>query len=131
MEIYGLAFVGLCMFLGSTIGVTLGKILGISGNVGGVGFAMLIMVIATNYLEKSGNGFSEKTQKGILLLSSLYIPVVVAMSSIQNVVAAINGGAVAFLAGGIATIGSLFLIPIIMKLVGGKDGYTDSVNEKV
>lgn len=53
------------------------------------------------------------------MLSALYIPIVVAMAGIQNVVAAFSGGAVAFLAGGIATIGSMLLVPLIGKL--GKD----------
>ena len=116
MEIYGLGIVAGCMYVGSLIGYTIGKSLGISGNVGGVGFAMLILVLVSNYVEEKHGGFSERTQKGIFLLSALYIPIVIAMAARQNVVAAFSGGAVAFLAGGIATIASMFLVPIIGKL---------------
>jgi malonate transporter MadL subunit len=80
---------------------------------------MLLLVLLSNYYETNKGGWSERTQNGILLLSALYIPIVVAMAGIQNVVAAFSGGAVAFLAGGIATIGSMLLVPVIGKL--GKD----------
>ncbi len=119
MEIYGLGIVAFCMYIGSFIGYFIGKTLGISGNVGGVGFAMLILILLSNYVEKKG-GWSERTQNGIYLLSALYIPIVVAMAGIQNVVAAFSGGAIAFVAGGVATIGSMFLVPVIGKL-GSKE----------
>jgi len=116
MEIFGLGIVAACMYLGSLIGYSIGNALGISGNVGGVGFAMLILVLVSNHVDEKFGGFSERTQKGIFLLSSLYIPIVVAMAARQNVVAAFSGGAVAFLAGGLATIGAMFLVPVIGKL---------------
>ncbi|MBF4691890.1 malonate transporter subunit MadL [Fusibacter ferrireducens] len=115
MEIYGLGIVAFCMYVGSFIGYFIGKTLGISGNVGGVGFAMLILILLSNYVEKNG-GWSERTKNGIYLLSALYIPIVVAMAGIQNVVAAFSGGSIAFVAGGVATIGSMFLVPVIGKL---------------
>lgn len=120
MEIYGFGIVAICMFAGSFIGMTLGNILGISGNVGGVGFAMLMLVIFTNYREAKGKPLSERTQNGIRLLSALYIPIIVAMAARQNVVAAFEGGAVAFLAGGVATIGAILLVPVISKLTAAK-----------
>lgn len=116
MEIYGFGLVAICMYIGSFLGMSLGKVLGISGNVGGVGFAMLLLVAITNYLESKGKPLSERTQNGIRLLSALYIPIIVAMASRQNVVAAFSGGAIAFLAGGLATIGAMMLVPLIMKL---------------
>ena len=116
MEIFGLGIVALCMFVGTFIGGLLGEAVGVSGDIGGVGFAMLLLVLLSNYFDNKGKPFSEKTSNGILLLSSLYIPIVVAMSANQDVVAAFEGGAVAFGAGIIATIGSLFLVPVISKL---------------
>ncbi|MCG8484704.1 MAG: malonate transporter subunit MadL [Clostridia bacterium] len=116
MEIYGLGIVAICMFVGSFIGHSLGSVLGVSGNVGGVGIAMLILVLLSNYYEKKGKAFHERTQNGIKFLSALYIPIVVAMAARQNVVAAFEGGIVAFAAGGIATIGAMFLVPLISKL---------------
>lgn len=122
MEILGFGFIALCMFCGSFIGVLVGKVLGINENVGGVGFAMLFLVLITNYLSSKGKNFSDGTSRGIKLLSALYIPVVVAMSAIQNVVTAFDSGAVAFLAGTIATVASLLLIPVITKLVEKNKG---------
>ena len=116
MVIYGLGIVAACYFTGNFAGRLLGQLMGIGGNVGGVGLAMLLLVIVTARIQKTKGGFSEQTSKGIIFLSSIYIPVVVAMAAKQNVVAAIDGGAVAFLAGGIATIGAMLLVPIISKL---------------
>ena len=125
MEIYGLGIVAACYFAGNFIGRILGQIIGIGGNVGGVGLAMLLLVIVTAKIHKKG-GFSERTEKGIIFLSSIYIPVVVAMAAKQNVVAAIDGGAVAFLAGGVATIGAMFLVPLISK-IGNKSETLENV----
>lgn len=116
MEIYGLGIVAFCMYIGSFIGYFIGEALGISGNVGGVGFAMLILILVSNYVDEKKGGWSEKTKNGIYLLSALYIPIVIAMAGIQNVVAAFTGGSVALIAGGVATIGSMFLVPLIGKL---------------
>jgi len=120
MVIYGFGLVAICMFIGTFLGRSLGMILGISGNVGGVGFAMLLLVAITNYLEGKGRPLHENTQNGIRLLSALYIPIIVAMAARQNVVAAFEGGAVAFLAGGVATIGAMLCIPFITKLTAPK-----------
>lgn len=121
MEIYGLGLIALCMFIGSFIGRVLGIAVGVSGDVGGVGFAMLLLIIITNYFEKKGKPISEKTGKGMLLLSSLYIPIVVAMSAKQDVVSAFQGGVVAFVAGTLATIGGLILVPVISKIGNTKN----------
>lgn len=120
MEIYGLGIVAFCMYVGSFLGYFIGKVLGISGNVGGVGFAMLLLILISNYVDEKKGGWSERTKNGIYLLSALYIPIVVAMAGIQNVVAAFSGGAIAFVAGGVATIGSMFLVPLIGKLGSNK-----------
>ncbi|MBI9104580.1 MAG: malonate transporter subunit MadL [Spirochaetales bacterium] len=125
MQIYGLGIVAACYFAGNFIGRILGQLIGIGGNVGGVGLAMLALVIVGAKMQKKG-GFSEKTEKGILFLSSIYIPVVVAMAAKQNVVAAIDGGAVAFLAGGVATIGAMALVPLLSK-IGSKSESLEKV----
>lgn len=117
MEIYGLGLVGICMFLGSFIGRLIGKAVNINGDVGGVGFAILILILYTNYLEKKGRPLSEKTSNGIGLLNSLFIPIVVAMSMIQNVVAAFEGGLVPLLGGLLATMGGILLVPVMLKFV--------------
>ena len=123
MEIYGLGLVGVCMFIGSFVGTLIGKVVNtlvpsveISGDIGGVGFAMLLLILITNYLDKKGKPLSEKTGRGIGLLSALYIPIVVAMSANQNMYSAFSSGLVAFAAGILATLGGLVLVPVISKL---------------
>ena len=116
MEIYGLGLVAACMFIGSTLGGIAGNLLGVSGDVGGVGFSMLLLIIITNKLESMGKGLSESTGNGIHLLSSLYIPITVAMSARQDVVSAFKGGLVPLLAGTLATLVGLYLVPVISKL---------------
>lgn len=111
VEIYGLGLLAGCMFVGVFLGSVLANFVGVSGDVGGVGIAMLLVVLLTNKLK-----LSEKTKNGISLVSNLYIPVIVAMAAIQNVTGALKGGAVAFLAGGVATIASLGLVPLLTRL---------------
>ena len=114
MEIYGLGIIAACMFVGVFLGSIFAKLLGVSGDVGGVGIAMLLLVLVSNYIK-----LDEKTQNGIKLISNLYIPIIVAMAATQNVVKALSGGAVAFLAGGVATVASFFLVPLLSRIGKG------------
>ncbi len=114
MEIYGLGIIAACMFVGVFVGSILAKLLGVSGDVGGVGIAMLLLVLVSNYIK-----LDEKTQNGIKLISNLYIPIIVAMAATQDVVKALSGGAVAFLAGGVATVASFFLVPLLSRIGKG------------
>lgn len=54
MIIYGLMLMGLCMFAGLIVGDLLGLVLGISANIGGIGFAMLFLVIVSQKLVDKG-----------------------------------------------------------------------------
>ncbi len=116
MEIYGVGIIAFCMFAGSILGRILGALTGVGGDVGGVGFAMLILMAFCNYMQKNNKKLSDASERGIRFLSAIYIPVVVAMSANQNVIAALNGGFVALAAGTIATVGALLFIPLISKL---------------
>ena len=93
----------------------LGKIFHLTGNLGGVGIAMLLLVIGNDYFKKN-NLMPSETENGILFWSTMYIPVVVAMSATQNVRAALSGGWLAFLVGIIATIACYLLVPVLSKL---------------
>ncbi|MBZ4654798.1 MAG: malonate transporter, MadL subunit [Peptococcaceae bacterium] len=115
MEIYGLGIIAACMFVGVFVGSIFAKLLGVSGDVGGVGIAMLLLVLVSNYIK-----LDEKTQNGIKLISNLYIPIIVAMAATQDVVKALSGGAVAFLAGGVATVASFFLVPLLSRIGKGE-----------
>jgi len=115
MKIYGVAFLAACYLIGQIAGEYLGLALGIGGNVGGVGLGMLLLVLVNDRFYKTTSMNSE-TKGGILFWSSMYIPVVIAMSSILNVKAAISGGWVAAASGVLATSCCYLLIPILSRL---------------
>ncbi|MBN2752535.1 MAG: malonate transporter subunit MadL [Rhodospirillaceae bacterium] len=108
MVIYGLLIMGLCAIVGNVLGYMLGGMLGITANVGGVGFAMLFLVLLTRELSKRGY-MSKPSESGILFWNAMYIPVVIAMAARQNVVAALTGGWIAFI-GGLAAVFAGFLL---------------------
>ncbi len=115
MIIYGVALLAFCFLAGKLLGTYLGALIGISSDVGGVGFAMLLLMLINLQLKRSGN-FNMETGKGILFWSAMYIPIIVAMASTQNVKAALSGGPVALLAGAAATIAGFFLVPLIARI---------------
>ncbi len=115
MKIYGVALLAFCYLVGKYLGLTLGKLIGIDGDVGGVGFAMVLLIALSLGLKKK-NWFEDESEKGILFWSSMYIPVVVAMASILNVNAAISGGWVALIVGVVVTLSSFLLVPMISKI---------------
>jgi malonate transporter MadL subunit len=92
MIIYGVAILSACLLVGVFVGDLLGTLIGVQANVGGVGFAMLLLIFITDYLRRRGT-FCEVSQMGIGFWSAMYIPIVVAMAAQQNVVAALSGGA--------------------------------------
>jgi malonate transporter MadL subunit len=100
------------MFAGVFIGTLLGQIIGIPGDIGGVGFAMLLLMLSTEYLDKKGI-MTKGASSGIAFWSAMYIPVVVAMAASQNVYAAISGGPTAIIAG---VLGCVVMFPLIRPL---------------
>ncbi len=121
MKIYGVALLAVCYLTGKILGQYLGIILGIGGNVGGVGIAMFLLILI-NERVKDSRPFMDENRQGIHFWSSMYIPVVIAMSSVLNVKAALSGGWVAVFAGIIATSACYLLIPSISKLSGRTNG---------
>lgn len=119
MVIYGVSILAICYIVGQFIGELLGLILGVNANVGGVGFAMIILIFVTEHMKKK-NLLPQESQKGIIFWSSMYIPIVVAMSATQNVVSAISGGLLAILAGVASVVVAFLLIPVISKLTNSK-----------
>ena len=116
MIIYGVAILSGCMFVGLFVGELLGKAIGVSGNVGGIGFAMLLLVVVIEFLLKKDK-ISQKAQDGIYFWRYMYIPLVVAMACRQNVVAAISGGPVAVISGIVVVIVLFLLVPLVTKLI--------------
>lgn len=116
MLIYGVALLAVCYLSGQLIGEYLGLWLGIGANVGGVGFAMLFLVLTTHYVAQKG-WMKSKELEGISFWSQLYIPVIVAMAAILDVKTAFSGGLVAILAGIIPTAVAFMLVPLVTKLI--------------
>ena len=106
MIIYGTALLAACHLVGVVLGDLLGAALGMKTNVGGVGIAMLALILARLYLHRRG-WLTTTAEGGVHYWSGIYIPVVVAMAMQQNVVAALRGGPVAVLAavGGVTVCG--------------------------
>ncbi len=112
MVIYGVGLLAFCYLTGMYIGDVLGALLGVKANIGGVGFAMLFLILLSNKGIDAG-WLDKKSQEGIAFWSAMYIPIVVAMSSIQNVAAAVSGGIVAFLGGLLGSALAFLLIPVL------------------
>ena len=115
MIIYGVALLSGCFFLGLLGGEMLGATLGVQANVGGVGIAMLLLVLVCSS-RKFRTLVEGESGKGIKFWSAMYIPIIVAMAAKQNVAAAVNGGTVALAAGVMAVMACFSLVPVISKL---------------
>ena len=114
MVIYGVSLLAACMLLGIQMGSWLGTALGIEANVGGVGLAMLMLIVLSN-LSKQRFHLSPVSESGIKFWSAMYIPIVVAMAAKQNVAAALDGGLVALVAGILAVSASFLLVPVLAR----------------
>jgi malonate transporter MadL subunit len=114
MLIRGVALLAGCFIVGQLLGETLGLLIGVKANIGGVGFAMLLLIFAQNRLEKRDR-FHPEMESGILFWSKLYIPVIVAMSAIQNVRVAVSSGLIALLAGTIPVVLCLLFLPLLAR----------------
>ncbi|WP_436371683.1 malonate transporter subunit MadL [Cytobacillus sp. BC1816] len=114
MVIYGVALLSICLLTGVFLGDLLGNILGIDANVGGVGIAMLMLILLAEYLKKKDK-LKAPTQEGLSFWSAMYIPIVIAMSAQQNVAAALDGGPLALTAGVAAVVISWAIVPLLSK----------------
>lgn len=115
MKIYGVALLAACFLAGKLLGNVLGNLINIESDIGGVGFAMLLLMVSSMYLRKKG-WMVEETKQGILFWSSIYIPIVVAMAATLNVNAAMSGGVVTLVAGIGVTVVCMLLVPLLSKI---------------
>ena len=120
MAIYGTALLSICLLVGLIVGTVLGRAIGVEANVGGVGIAMLLLILICDRLQQSGR-MSPPSERGITFWSSIYIPIVVAMAASQNVLAAVKGGPVAIVAGIAVVVVCFALVPLISR-IGAADG---------
>jgi|TARA_B110000438_G_scaffold156931_1_gene150426 malonate transporter MadL subunit len=115
MAIYGTALLSLCLLVGIFVGKLIGILIGVNANVGGVGIAMLLLILLSERLQKSGR-LEPPSERGIIFWSTIYIPIVVAMAASQNVLAAIKGGPLALIAGTVSVLVCFALVPLISRL---------------
>ena len=115
MTIYGVGILAACFLAGQLLGEVLGRMIGIDANIGGVGFAMLFLILTNDKLARK-DLLPLATQNGVLFWTAMYIPVIVAMSATQNVSAAFSGGFVAILVGTIPTAAMFFLVPLLARI---------------
>lgn len=120
MVIYGVAILSGSYIVGQLIGESLGKLLHIDANVGGVGFAMLLLILVNQWMHKR-KWFSAEMDSGVMFWNKMYIPVIVAMSASQNVAVAISGGFVALLAGVLSVVICFSLIPVFSRFSKKKE----------
>ena len=121
MIIYGVALLSICTLIGMFIGDLFGTLVGVKANVGGVGFAMILLLFMTDFLKRRGY-MTPTSNQGIGFWTAMYIPIVVAMAAQQNVLGAIKGGPAAILAGVLAVVVTFALIPLVVRI-----GKSDSV----
>jgi hypothetical protein len=115
MIIYGVAILAFCFVIGQLIGEFLGKAIKVDANVGGVGFAMLLLIILSDWFNKKGF-LDRNTENGIMFWNQMYIPIVVAMSATQNVRVAVSSGFIAVLAGLVPIVICAITIPFLANL---------------
>ncbi len=106
--IQSLVTLALCMLLGKYIGTQFGALVGINADVGGVGFAILLLLFVSNCKAFT---FAKKTEflQSTAFWKKMYMPVVVAMAASLNVYGMLSSGLVA-LVGGIAAVAFPFLL---------------------
>ena len=112
MIIYGTALLAACHLLGIFLGDLLGQALGVKTNVGGVGIAMLLLIVARLYMQKRAI-LPKLTELGVEYWGAMYIPVVVAMAAQQDMVSALRGGPVAVL----SAIGAVGLCAVVIAVI--------------
>lgn len=112
--IYGVAILAGCTFVGSLIGNILGLLTGLNSDIGGVGFSMLLLLLITNS-KKITDKLPEGYTKGLNFWKEMFIPVIIAMSASQNVVSALDGGVLAFVAGVGVVFVMFLLMPVFQK----------------
>jgi len=127
MIIYGVALLAICTLLGIAVGDLLGAAIGVKANVGGVGFAMLLLLFVSEHLKGRGR-FVPQSSQGVAFWTAMYIPIVVAMAAQQNVLGAVKGGPMAILAGALATVACFALIPVIDRIGVTRHEYAEQTS---
>ena len=112
--IYSLVTLALCMLLGKYIGTLFGALVGIPADVGGVGFAILLLLFVGNY-PKFTFTKNEDFIRAMDFWKKMYMPVVVAMAASQNVYRMLSSGMVAIVGGAAAVAFPFLLLYLLHK----------------
>jgi malonate transporter MadL subunit len=128
LTIFGVALLAICTLLGALVGEILGVALGVKTNVGGVGIAMMLLIAARVWLMRTG-ALTPGLKLGIEFWAALYIPIVVAMAAIQNVVAAVRGGPVVLIAGAGGVALCLAATAMLIRMSGPREIIDDGAQE--
>ncbi|WP_373078185.1 malonate transporter subunit MadL [Zhongshania sp.] len=123
MIVYGVALLAFCTLLGGYLGDMLGIAIGVQANVGGVGIAMMFLIIMSNISSKKFH-LSPMSESGIKFWSAMYIPIIVAMAAKQNMVVALSSGWMAVVAGVLAVVVGFLMVPVLSKIGNGKKPLT-------
>ena len=115
MVIFGVGILAACVLAGRLGGTLIGRWLGIDADVGGIGIAMVLLMVVTTWLRRRGLDVGA-TVRGIQFWSDVYVPVVVAMAASQNVRLAVASGWSAVLAGGASVALGMLLVPLVVRL---------------
>ena len=115
MTIYGVALLAISALIGMALGDLLGIALHVKSNVGGVGLAMGLLIVARIWLDRTGK-LSHGMKLGVEFWGSLYIPIVVAMAAQQNVVGAVSGGPIVVIAAIITIVLCLGSVALLGRL---------------
>lgn len=124
MTISGVALLAICTLLGAFLGDLLGVALHVKANVGGVGIAMVLLILSRGWLVKH-KLLSEGLKLGLVFWGALYIPIVVAMAANQNVVAAVASGPMVI----IAAIGTVLICFAAVAIISRLSGRTETMDE--
>ena len=128
MTISGVALLAICTLLGSLLGDWLGMALGVKANVGGVGIAMMLLIVGRLWLLRRGL-LSDGIKLGVGFWGALYIPIVIAMAAQQNVVSALRSGPVV-VAAAIGTLVVCFAAVAFISRIGGPVETMDEIEAR-
>lgn len=124
MTISGVALLAICTLLGAILGDLLGMMFGVKANVGGVGLAMILLIMGRMWLIRR-KLLSDGIKLGVGFWGALYIPIVVAMAANQNVVAAVKSGPMVV----IAATGTVLLCLATVALISRMSGRVETMDE--
>jgi len=116
LVMFGTALLAVCYLLGIVAGDALGILIGVKANVGGVGFAMILLIASLHFAHTRGV-MTVGAERGVTFWAALYIPVVVAMSATQNVVVAFKSGIVAVLGAAGSVVVCACMIAVINRVI--------------